>query len=358
MSSLLDRYIYAVERHLPKTERQDIAAELRETIQSRIDEESASRGRDLTDAEQAAILKSVGRPVAVAGRYGPAQYLIGPALFPYYRATLKTLTAIAGPLLVIVLVVGALNADNPLVGALRALGQFWTSAWVVFGIVTVIFWQMGRGTRQPAFDDDWDPSHLPELPPQEPASVPRAVSVGHVAFLAVYLLWWVNLLPLPQLLGLTSWTGRYTPTLAPVWQDVSLAITLLMSLHLVLHLCNIWQPVVPKWRLVAQMAGDVAALGIIYYLLQANDLVILSPDGPWAGRQDRIDDAVRLGLLVIGVLIAVGLFFDEGKRLRGLQPLGQRLPRSDFAGIVAARAVRAAHVRPSRKQSGDRGTRP
>ena len=37
MSSLLDRYIYAVERHLPKAERLDIAAELRETIQSRID---------------------------------------------------------------------------------------------------------------------------------------------------------------------------------------------------------------------------------------------------------------------------------------------------------------------------------
>jgi hypothetical protein len=358
MSSLLDRYIYAVERHLPKAERQDIAAELRETIQSRIDEESASRGRDLTGDEQAAILKSVGRPVAVAGRYSSAQYLIGPSLFPYYRATLKTLAAIGGPLLVIVLVVGALNAENPLVGALRALGQFWTSAWVVFGIVTVLFWQMGRVTPKPAFDDDWHPSHLPDLPPQEPTTVPRAVSIGHVAFLSVYLLWWVNLLPLPQLLGLTSSTGRYTPALAPVWQDVSLAITLLMALHLVLHLCNIWQPVVPKWRLVAKMAGDVAALGIIYYLLQANDLVILAADGPWASRHDTINDGVRLGLLVMGALIAVGSFFDEGKRLRGVQSLGHRLPRSHFAGVVAARAVRAAHVRPSRKQNGVRGTRP
>jgi hypothetical protein len=354
MSSLLDRYIYAVERHLPKAERQDIAAELRETIQSRIDEESASRGRDLTEDEQAVILKSVGRPVAVAGRYSSAQYLIGPSLFPYYHATLKTLAAIGGPLLVIVLVVGALNADNPLVGALRALGQFWTAAWVVFGIVTVLFWQMGRGTRQPAFDNDWNPSHLPELPPREPASVPRAVSVGHVAFLAVYLLWWVNLLPLPQLLGLTSWTGRYTPTLAPVWQDVSLAITLLMSLHLVLHLVNIWRPSVSKWRIVAQMAGDVAALGIIYYLLQANELVILAPE--WAARHDTINDATRLGLLVLGVLIAVGLFFDEGQRLRGLQPLGRPLQRSDLAHLVAARAVRS--VRPSRERRGGRRTPP
>ena len=63
MSSLLDRYVYAVERHLPRQQRQDIGEELRETIQSRIDEETAARGRDLTEAEQAAILKSIGRPV-------------------------------------------------------------------------------------------------------------------------------------------------------------------------------------------------------------------------------------------------------------------------------------------------------
>jgi hypothetical protein len=107
MSSLLDRYIHAVERHLPREQRQDIGAELRETIQTRIDEETAAHGRELTDAELAAILKSIGRPVAVAGRYGSNQYLIGPSLFPYYRATLKALAKIALPVVLIVAVVNS-----------------------------------------------------------------------------------------------------------------------------------------------------------------------------------------------------------------------------------------------------------
>ena len=357
MSSLLDRYIYAVERHLPRQQRQDIGEELRETIQSRIEEETAARGRDLTEAEQAAILKSIGRPVAVAGRYGSNQYLIGPSLFPYYRATLKVLAKIALPVIVVVAVVNAFGADNPLLGFLSAVGRSLNAGWAVFGIVTLIFWQMGRVTPHPDFADDWDPTHLPHLPVQEPASVPRAVSVGAVAFLSVYLLWWVDLLPLPQLLRLTSWTERFTPQLAPVWQDVSLAITLLMSCQLVLHLITIWQPAVPKWRLAAHMVGDLVALGIIYYLIQANDLVIMPADGIWAGRHDAVNDATKLGLLVLAVLIALGLIFDEGKRLLGLQPLTRPFGRSDLADVVAARALRAAGIRPSRGDAGEDTTR-
>ena len=358
MSSLLDRYIYAVERRLPKSaQRQDIGAELRETIQSRIDEETADRGRDLTEAELAAILKSIGRPVVVASRYGTAQYLVGPSLYPYYVATLKTLATIGLPLLVIGMVVGALGADNPLVGALRAVGRSINAAWIAFGVVTFIFWQMGRGTPKPNFDVEWEPTHLPELPVEEPRAVPRAASISHAAFLAVYLLWWVGV-PLPQLLRLDWFTERYAPALAPVWQDVSLAITLLLGFWLLLQLVNIWRPHVSKWRLALHMAGDVVALGVIYYLLQANELVIMPANGPWAGQHDAINDATRLGLLVLGVLIALGFVFDEGKRLLGLQPWTRSFGRSDFAGAVAARAVRATGVKPSGGDAGGRRSHP
>ena len=347
MSSLLDRYVYAVERRLPKgAPRQDIGAELRETIQSRIDEESADRGRDLTEAELAAILKSIGRPVVVASRYGSAQYLVGPSLYPYYVATLKTLATIGLPLLVVGMVVGALGADNPLLGALRAVGQSINAAWIGFGVVTFIFWQMGRGTPKPNFDAEWDPTHLPELPVEEPTAVPRVASISHASFLAVYLLWWVGM-PLPQLLRLDWFTERYAPELAPVWQDVSLAITLLLGFGLLLQLVNIWRPQVSKWRLVLHMTMDVVALGVIYYLIQANELVIMPASGPWAGQDDAINDAARLGLLVLGVLIALGFVFDEGKRLLGLRPAPWSFGGSEFSGAAAARAVRAAGVKPS-----------
>lgn len=355
MSSLLDRYINAVERHLPQAQRQDIGAELREMIQSRMDEEAAAHGRGLTPAEQAAILKSVGRPVLVASRYGTAQHLIGPSMYPYYVSTLKTLATIGLPLLVIATVVGALGSDNPLLGAIRVVGRAFNLTWVAFGVVTFIFWQMERAAPKPNFDEIWDPAQLPELPVKEPNAIPRAASISHAAFLLVYLLWWTDVLPLSRLLGLIAWSGSYTTQLSPVWQGVSVGIALLIAFELGLQLLNIWRPVVPKWRLVLHIAGDLAALGVIYYLLQAQDLVTMPAGGALDGQQDRINDAARLGLLGLSVLIALGTVFDEGKRLLGFGPVFE--PRDTPRLVRAMRGARWAGVRPPRTNGGT-GTTP
>src|ERR1700736_1414586 len=86
---LLDRYLQAVTFWLPKAQKQDIIAELSEDIRSQIEEQEAGLGRKLNQAEVEAILKKLGRPVLVANRYSPRQYLIGPVLFPIYRFVLK-----------------------------------------------------------------------------------------------------------------------------------------------------------------------------------------------------------------------------------------------------------------------------
>ena len=141
----------------------------------------------------------------------------------------------------------------------------------------------------------------------------------------------------------------------PCGRTSLLAITLLLGFWLLLQLVNIWRPHVSKWRLALHMAGDVVAMGVIFYLIQANELVIMPANGPWAGQHDAINDATRLGLLVLGVLVALGFVFDEGKRLLGLQPWTRQLGRSDLAGAAAARAIRATGIRTS--GGDDRGRR-
>jgi hypothetical protein len=240
-------------------------------------------------------------------------------------------------------------------GFLSAVGQSLNAAWAAFGIVTLVFWQMGRVTPHPDFDDDWDPTHLPHLPLPEPATVPRAQSISQAVMLTVYVLWWIGLLPLPQILRLTSWTEQYIPQLAPVWQDVSLAITFVMAFHLMLNLLAVWRPAVPKWRVALQVVGDVAALGIIYYLLQADSLILVPAGGTWAGQTDTINDATRVGLIVLSVLIVLGLVFDEGRRLLGYDPI--RRPDGRRVGDIARRA-RGAALAGSRVGSMVRPTRP
>src|SRR3954454_7711370 len=87
---LIDRYLYAVGRHLPNDRRDDILAELRANILEMAEDREQELGRVLTIEEEEEILKKHGHPMQVAARYLPKQYLIGPAVFPFYWYTIKT----------------------------------------------------------------------------------------------------------------------------------------------------------------------------------------------------------------------------------------------------------------------------
>ena len=84
MSTLVDHYLLQLKRFLPAKQREDIAAELRESIRSAVEEREREQGRALTDVELNEMLGGFGHPIVVAGRYLPMQHLIGPDVFPLY----------------------------------------------------------------------------------------------------------------------------------------------------------------------------------------------------------------------------------------------------------------------------------
>lgn len=92
---LIDRYLAAVGVLLPRNQREDIVAELRDVLETHADEKRAELGRALTVEEQSELVRAFGHPLAVAGRYGRGQYLIGPELYPLYVIAAKVLLAIA-----------------------------------------------------------------------------------------------------------------------------------------------------------------------------------------------------------------------------------------------------------------------
>lgn len=98
---LLDRYLQSVKSYLPGKQRDDIVKELSENILSEMEDREGGLGRK-HEAEQAAILKQHGHPMEVAGRYLPRQYLIGPAVFPYYWFTLKRTAPLVALLLCVI----------------------------------------------------------------------------------------------------------------------------------------------------------------------------------------------------------------------------------------------------------------
>ena len=95
---LLDHYLKAVRTYLPKdAPHDDILLELREHLQTLLEERQAAIGRSLTEREQEEVLAAHGSPIDIANRYGAGgrglafgRQLISPETFPLSRSTPDT----------------------------------------------------------------------------------------------------------------------------------------------------------------------------------------------------------------------------------------------------------------------------
>ncbi len=113
---LIDRYLNAVEFWLPSAQRADVVEELSDDLRSQVDEREAATGRALDESAVVEMLKQSGHPLAVAGKYLPQQYLIGPALLPLYRFFLKVFVLwILVPVMTLIVAPAAvLGGENPI----------------------------------------------------------------------------------------------------------------------------------------------------------------------------------------------------------------------------------------------------
>jgi hypothetical protein len=198
---MIERYLQAVKFWLPKRQKEDIIAELSADIYAQVEEKEASLGRKLTEAEIEDLLKQRGRPVMVANRFLPQQYLIGPLLFPVYSFVMKI--AFLCYLVPWVLVWLGLVTYSPTYRAehtqpswLAALGSvsgsLWTTAFIALGTVTVVFAVLERLQAKSQCLNEWSPRKLPpvrnpNLIPRASSSVELAVNLLFFGWLAVYL---------------------------------------------------------------------------------------------------------------------------------------------------------------------------
>ncbi|KGN42306.1 permease prefix domain 1-containing protein [Knoellia aerolata] len=99
-TTLTDRYVWTVTRHLPDDTGPDVARELRATIADAVDAKVDS-GVEPALAEQE-VLSDLGDPDVLARTYGgrPA-YLIGPGVYPDYVRLMRILPVIVLPLVLV-----------------------------------------------------------------------------------------------------------------------------------------------------------------------------------------------------------------------------------------------------------------
>ena len=203
--TLLDRYLLAVKKRLPRSQRDDISAELRDILLSQVEAEEAARGRSLTDDEVAVMLRRFGRPITVAARYGTSDYLIGPTIYPSFIIAMRLLAWVVGPVAGISVLLSLLTADDPIGQGAKTLLLFVMIGLANFALITLIFARIERNGVA-AGSDDWGPRDLPAPAYLEPT--PRWEAISSLLVMAFYLLVWIGVVPIRAWNdGLNRWLG-------------------------------------------------------------------------------------------------------------------------------------------------------
>lgn len=288
---LLESYLKAVRRYLPRKQRDDIIAELSDELSQQLEGRQGDLGRPLRDTEQMAILKEYGDPMTVARRYRQNQRslnigweLIGPELFPMYLIILGLNLTCA-----ILCTCGVLiYLHQPL-----DLGMLLRTALIQVAVVTTTFIILNLVRRK--YPQPW------YYPPAELATmIPIApwYSISGLAVWSAFSLWWVLVPFFPKLmLG----SAARVIELAPAWHRFYWPILLLLTLGIAQRAVNLirpsWSGLLPASRLLI----NAVALGLQYPMIKSYPYVLAAAGAADMRNARHVADAFN-GLFLWGIL--------------------------------------------------------
>lgn len=299
---LIDIYLNAIRWNLPGAKADDIIAELRDLIASRIEDREEALDRPLTRDETSALLCEFGHPLIVASRYGTQQWLIGPEIFPFYFFALKITLAISAAMLLAVGVVRTIFAERSTVQAfVQSIDGMWWNLLAGAALVTLIFAILERTGWLTKHLQRWRPEQLPDL--KDLRLKPKSLweTCFEAAMSLAFLLWWTGVIHLPA-----AMRPGMAVEFAPVWTQLWWPIFAIVAGRLLLNLIQLARP---RWRSLQALiatATTVAALAVLATLYHAGRLVTFLSDEmnpiKLARTQESLDMAIHIGLIATGAI--------------------------------------------------------
>lgn len=141
MNDLIERYIYAVARRLPKKQREDVSQELRGLIEDMLAERC--QGRIPQEKDVRVVLTELGSPQELYAKYdeNSEKCLIGPPYYAPYTFVMKiALIGTAAGLTIANLILGVMEPQaNVFETLLSWFSIMWNGLLSAFAIVTLLF---------------------------------------------------------------------------------------------------------------------------------------------------------------------------------------------------------------------------
>jgi hypothetical protein len=336
---LIERYLQAVKFWLPKEQKQDILAELSEDINSQVEEKESELGRSLNQAEVEAILKQRGRPVLVANRYQPQQFLIGPVLFPIYTFVLKVVACcylLPWVLALIGLLTYSESYRTQHGGLWGAMGQVWGGFWVasllVIGTVTLIFAVLEQVQAKSHFMEKWDPRKLP--PVKDPNRIKRSSSIAEIVANAVFGVgWWLAYFSTPLLVNRPELRVRLTP----MWTYFFFGFLCVSLANIALSAANLAHPYWTVPRAAIRLLTDCVGSALFCWVLKVNIFAEITVKGFSTERSIALTNIMNSGaqrLFPLAVLIGLVIVGSDLYRIYRVKNKGTLLLHGVAATVV------------------------
>jgi len=333
---LIDRYLQAVANNLPEASRADIAEELRSSLYEQVDESRQQLGRDLNEQELSNLLKKWGHPVKVAGSYSPAQYLIGPSLFPAYVYTLKIAAGVVLTIQIVITVLALFTTNEWFFEFPALFNRLIWSMLGMAGIVTGVFAILEYSGEKLDWYENWDPKKLVSADPA--MQINKSDVITNISFETIMLLWWNDAFEFNYFKIVTDGL-EWTIGLSPGWAEFYWPINVLLLLGIILHCYQLFFPIADlrfaswitttQWnfsKIIAEITLDIASLIVVFKLIKLKPLLELSGALSVISEDVRrsleiTETAVWYTLMIIGCLLAYD-FYKHNRVLSRMRKFG------------------------------------
>jgi hypothetical protein len=200
---LINRYVYAVLRHVPATQRADIEKEIRAMIDELLLENKRKRqasggaqsGVAPDETEVKAVLAELGNPANLARQYmGHAKYVIGPALSETYWLVVRIVLIAVGIGLTVAqtiqLISGTYDQIWTAIGGF--IGGLYQGLLAAFAMVTLVFILIEHFAQDSVAAEiekeveKWRPDDLPQVP-DDKLIIKRSDPIVNIIFTLIFL---------------------------------------------------------------------------------------------------------------------------------------------------------------------------
>jgi hypothetical protein len=321
-TDLLDRYLQAIGDHLPAATRDDVLAELRANLQAQLDDRAEELNRPLTEPEVADLLKQHGRPIVVAARYLPQQYLIGPALFPYYLMVLRKAT----PFVLIIFFIARASSllyvhtlPDLIAGIAQSLAPLIPDLLIFLAWVTIAFaiaeYVYNRNHAKP-FGLSWDPTKLPSVKPQFKGKS-RASRIADLVF---HCLWIAYVLEIPRhpflLFGPSMiYLRKLSVTFAPTWHTYYILLLVLLGFQLITKILAL-NPSFDHWKSSLDLVTKLFGVAATAFLVSMKTYFVPTSPSTNLSALSAVNHWMAISFRIVLIIVLLTLLIDAWKLIR------------------------------------------